>query len=153
MHYHVCMKVCTKCLEEKDEHEFSWRNQSKGTRSSRCKTCHSLYSVIHYQDNAEKYKATSQRNRPGLRRRGRDFLLQYLSEHSCADCGISDIRVLQFDHVDPVLGPGKRVGHMIAMSLKRIQEEIEKCEVRCANCHMIRTADQFGWTRTAPVVE
>jgi hypothetical protein len=30
-------------------------------------------------------------------------------------------------------------------SIARIKEEIEKCDVRCANCHTRRTAHQFGW--------
>jgi hypothetical protein len=34
-----------------------------------------------------------------------------------------------------------------AYSWKAIEEEISKCEVRCANCHRRRTAKQFNWKR------
>ena len=38
-----------------------------------------------------------------------------------------------------------------AVSLRRILEEIAKCSVRCANCHRIRTAVQFGrWSTQIP---
>src|SRR5215204_6103788 len=32
----------------------------------------------------------------------RQWLIQCLEEHPCVDCGISDIRVLEFDHRDDV---------------------------------------------------
>jgi hypothetical protein len=30
---------------------------------------------------------------------------------------------------------------------RRVLVEIEKCDVRCANCHRKRTAQQFGWRK------
>jgi len=42
------------------------------------------------------------------------------------------------------------VSYLIASnrSWKYILKEIEKCEVRCANCHRRRTAQQLGWHKT-----
>jgi hypothetical protein len=72
-------------------------------------------------------------------------VFQYLQEHPCVDCGESDPLVLQFDHVR-----GKKtgtIGELIGRtsSWDKIQEEIGKCQVRCANCHARRTAIQQGW--------
>jgi hypothetical protein len=69
----------------------------------------------------------------------------YLAEHPCVDCGESDPVVLDFDHVR-----GQKfmnVKRMLAgtYSLKRIFEEIEKCDVRCANCHRRATAKRDGF--------
>lgn len=73
----------------------------------------------------------------GARRRQqrRDVVATYKADHPCVDCGESDPVVLEFDHVrgtklmninDFVAGRG---------TLAQLAEEIEKCEVRCANCH------------------
>ena len=57
--------------------------------------------------------------------------------------------VLDFDHVR---GTKKRsIGVMVcsgAVSLETLQEEIAKCDVRCANCHRIKTMAQFGYWRS-----
>ena len=71
-------------------------------------------------------------------------LAAYFATHPCVDCGERDIRCLQFDHRDRSTktanvacllrhaGPGRS-------SLA----EIEKCDVRCANCHS-RTDGRTG---------
>lgn len=63
-------------------------------------------------------------------------------DRGCVDCGYdAHPAALHFDHRDPTI---KRF--RIAANLSRrwadILDEIAKCDVRCANCHAIRTAEQ-----------
>jgi hypothetical protein len=73
-------------------------------------------------------------------------LQAYKMERGCADCGYkSRPEALDFDHVR-----GTKVADMRTM-LRRgredaIWEEVAKCEVRCANCHRVRTADRRAET-------
>lgn len=57
----------------------------------------------------------------------------------CIDCGYADNAVaLDFDHRNPelkILG----VSAMLTYSWARIIAELDKCDIRCANCHRIRT--------------
>jgi hypothetical protein len=66
----------------------------------------------------------------------------------CVDCGESDLRVLDFDHRDPA-AKRENVGTLLTkpVSWRQILEEIEECDVRCANCHRRRTAEMNGWFR------
>jgi hypothetical protein len=65
------------------------------------------------------------------------YILQYLEKHPCEDCGETDIRTLEFDHrgeksftiCDAIWG---------GVSLSMLAVEIDKCTVRCANCHRRR---------------
>ena len=68
------------------------------------------------------------------------YVSDYLSKHHCVDCGEADPDVLDFDHVR-----GEKVcdvSHMVQCGFRlwRIVDEIEKCEVRCANDHRRITA-------------
>lgn len=76
-----------------------------------------------------------------IRQRNRKYVFDYLSTHPCIDCGESDIRCLDFDHVRGK--KFKEVGRMLAghYSLNKIQTEIDKCEVRCSNCHRKKTSN------------
>lgn len=73
-----------------------------------------------------------------LRKRNYTFIENYLKTHSCVDCSESDYVVLEFDHVR-----GKKKDNISRMvygsSIKSLEEEISKCDVRCANCHRRKT--------------
>jgi len=87
----------------------------------------------------------SERNK-ATRLRLRHFVWEQLRGKVCVDCGEGDPVVLQFDHVDPdtkemAIAEATNRGWKV----ERIAEEILKCVVRCANCHLRKTAAQFGW--------
>ncbi len=73
------------------------------------------------------------------RQRNREYVWQYLLEHPCVDCGFSDPRALQFDHVRGKKDVAISVMVSRVASMERLIAEIEKCDVRCANCHSIAT--------------
>jgi hypothetical protein len=65
-----------------------------------------------------------------------EFVRSYLMTHPCVDCGEADPIVLDFDH-RPSSKKIKNISRLSVhgRSIKAIQSEIDKCDVRCANCH------------------
>jgi len=65
---------------------------------------------------------------------------QYLRANPCEDCGESDIRCLEFHHLNRKAKGNVNVSSLIdgGSSIERIQKEIDKCIVLCANCHCKR---------------
>jgi len=74
------------------------------------------------------------------------YVIDYLKAHPCIDCGEGNPVVLEFDHRDDCIKVSE-IAEMVrrGFSKERVQEEIDKCDVRCANCHRIKTASQLGW--------
>lgn len=75
------------------------------------------------------------------------YVVDYLSQHPCADCGEEDVLVLEFDHL-------RDKSFSIPWGIRNkpwteVLEEIAKCEVVCSNCHRRRTATRAGFTRAA----
>jgi len=128
-------KICTKCKKRKNINEFSFRNKSKGTYQSECKDCFKLRDKLRWNNNENllKKKRTQQKV---IRERNKQFLIDYKKSHPCIDCGEKDVVVLEFDHIR-----GKKemnVSDMQTVSIKKLESEISKCEIRCANCHKRR---------------
>lgn len=73
---------------------------------------------------------------------GQKIVLQALKNSGgCKDCGETDIVVLEFDHLRDKefdIGNGKLRG------TQKLLEEINKCDIVCANCHRRRTAKRAG---------
>jgi hypothetical protein len=81
--------------------------------------------------------------------RNHRFVLDMLRAGACADCGETDPVVLEFDH------RGDKRANVSSMcdwaSLATLRAEIAKCDVRCANCHRVRTQRAVGSYRLAAV--
>lgn len=68
-------------------------------------------------------------------------------ERGCVDCGYREHpAALQFDHRDPATKHRWAGGGSLAQHITRrwtdVLAEVEKCDVRCANCHAVRTATE-----------
>jgi hypothetical protein len=75
-----------------------------------------------------------------------DFRQVYLSykqsRGACVDCGESDTRVLDFDHVDR---ESKLLQVSSCRSFEQLKSEAEKCEMRCVLCHTRRSKEQLNY--------
>lgn len=95
----------------------------------------------------DKFHAAKKRNhnhKVRLKKIRRRWLNIYKVRKGCSLCGYNEnSAALQFDHLDPSIKV-RDVSNMITMKLKRLMDEVRKCRVLCANCHMIHT---FGEDR------
>jgi len=147
------MKVCSNCGKTKPLSEFHTTSRKSGRIYvyAQCKECHRRYARAHYVANKPIYLERARVQRESGKRPLREFIATYLRKHPCVDCGESDILVLQFDHCRGTKAFSISLMVKNRHSLAKIKEEIAKCDVRCANCHMRRTASQFGWWQLGPV--
>jgi hypothetical protein len=119
-----------------------------------CKGCGGTFAVGNFYKNPNvrdgylNYckRCVVKRYGPGRSLRQRE-LLAYIQQikvsRGCTDCGYNvSPEALDFDHL-PGVDKEYRLATMAAGSSKaRIDREIAKCEVVCANCHRIRTAQR-----------
>jgi hypothetical protein len=123
--WYLPFKICTECKEEKPRSAYPIRvsgPRAGHLRSSKCKSCE---------------------KRPEIRR---VIVLEALAS-GCADCGTTDLIVLNFDHRDPatkLYNISTLLSARNKFSVQILRDEISKCDVVCSNCHIHRTAKKFG---------
>lgn len=85
-----------------------------------------------YADRAEYLRKAVKERRKKLRNMARE-----LKGNKCALCGYSKCkRVLSFHHIDPKKKDFSLSERGLTRSWEKIQKEIKKCVLLCANCHM-----------------
>lgn len=111
-------KVCSKCNESKNISEFTLNGYINSGFEGQCKACQNLYSKLRrkrvYGDIYSKYKSGP-----------------------CKDCG-KTYHPCQM-HFDHLRDKKHNIGHLVTSSTKKLEEEISKCDLVCANCHALRT--------------
>jgi len=136
--------ICSTCRKDLNTDHFSYKNKKKGILKKICKDCHSDYRRQHYLNNKEKY---IEKARKWNRKQGKiikEYLYKILSQSECIDCGENDILVLEFDHIENKKNSISKM-YKNRYSLTAIDEELEKCVVRCANCHRRKTAQESNF--------
>ena len=126
----VKVRKCSRCREYKPLSEFC--RKGKTGRSSYCRQCKLEYQREHYQKNKAIYKAKAKERKESLKQWVRNYKLSL----ACANCGETYVECLDFHHRDPK-EKDFTVSQMAlqGFSIERIQEEIAKCDILCANCH------------------
>jgi hypothetical protein len=140
------MKVCIKCGLPKEDSDF------RGKRND-CRLCCNQYTKDHYKKNKSDYIRRARRFNDNQKKENRKRLLDFLKGKSCIDCSNGDIRVLEFDHKERSSKKGNVADLINRYRWSVVLKEIEKCDIRCANCHRIKTTNESrNLTRKKSVV-
>lgn len=130
-------KQCTSCKQTLRITNFpelrSTRKDGTHHRDSMCEPCRKKQRIQYYQDNKESLKRSCRET--GRKRSA--WFIDLKSKLKCVICGYDKHPIaLVFHHRDPSTKKGN-VSELARLSIKVALEEIEKCDVLCANCHMI----------------
>ncbi len=135
-------KKCARCKKIKPTSEFSKNRCKDDGLQTACKICKREMDKRLYYESDTRKKAIAEKNKE-MKQRNRKFILEYLLNHPCVDCGESNPLFLDFDHVR-----GKKKYNVSAMwcnSIKMLKKEIAKCAIRCLKCHRVKTAKELKW--------
>lgn len=130
-------RLCPACSTEKTPDEF---NRKGGALQSKCRSCQRAYHRLYYRRNKSRFITKNRRNKNRQRKRLRAILWD-VKQRPCQDCGGSfHPWVMELDHRDG----STKTAAVADLASKgctdaRLLEEIEKCDVVCANCHRMRT--------------
>lgn len=150
LNYNIFMRVCTVCGEAKTNQDFFYQNKRAEKLHSQCKACYVIKRRMiwrdHYHKYGSKYRERAVERNRRIKNKLRKLMLEYLENRSCEKCGMSDLRVLEFDHIDPTTKSFSIAGAITSTrSWGKILIEIDKCQILCANCHKIKTAEEQDW--------
>ena len=124
------MKKCASCKNIKPLSDFRKDKTRKDGLQTRCKQCASIAYKKAYQERyADKIKVRNKKRWDENRKR--------LVEHkrsACEKCGETHIACLELHHVDPSRKEFQ-LSSSLHMRWERIEEELKKCQLLCANCH------------------
>ena len=140
------LRRCGRCERLKPVSEFNWRRKRRLQLDSLCRRCRSQYKREHYEANRQRYIDQARERKQALARERTTYLIAYFVSHPCVDCGETDPVVLEFDHLrDKLFDIGQSLPYR---NWQTVLDEIAKCDVVCANCHLRRTAKRRGSLRT-----
>lgn len=130
-------RKCKICKITKPSSDYYKGNNIDGLQTY-CKPCVQKQNSIYGKQNRAKL-LVKERERS---RKIRSFV-DDLKKNPCIDCGVQyPCCAMEFDHVRGDKKFNISIAPRKKYSLDRIREEIDKCELVCANCHAVRTKNR-----------
>ena len=122
-------KLCTRCDTSKPQSEFGKASARPDGLTAYCKLC-----------------TRSLNARNSKKNEAREVVEQEIvARGGCMDCGSTVRAVMEFDHVRGVKVANISKMVATAASAQDVRDELNKCDLLCANCHRVRTARRAGW--------
>ena len=135
----MVVRRCVMCGQWKPQSEF---HNSRTGQFSYCRGCRRAYDRRYYHEGGK--DARNARNKKRMRA-ARAWMTSLKAGVACADCGQTfPAYVMHWDHL-----PGFEKIESISVLVGRfprtlVLEELKKCELVCANCHVLRTIRRAG---------
>jgi hypothetical protein len=134
------MKICSKCQTPKPLSEFGTYTSIKNGKRysytlSACKKCwNDRKTQLALEKGQDPIQSLLDWREKVLK------LIRAAKDKPCAECGNSfPYYVMDLDHVRGTKKFNLGGGRAPRYGIKAVEEELEKCEPVCANCHRIRT--------------
>lgn len=125
-------KVCTRCPERGPQPIDNFAIKSGSRRQSWCKECKRAYNNQDYASNNQYHRDRLKARRDSIR----NWYRELKASLQCSRCPENHPACLQFHHRDPSEKDFTLSGAFTrGWSIQKLQEEIAKCDVLCANCH------------------
>jgi hypothetical protein len=139
------LKVCQICREEKSVSSFNKNKGKSDGLQSQCRDCNKQTSKKYYNSNKELHKQNTVDRKKKQVRLNQQYVYDFVKGKGCIECPEKDPCCLDFDHMTGM--KMMNVSRMIheGYALVTIMDEIDKCVIRCANCHRRKTAKDFNW--------
>jgi hypothetical protein len=133
------LRCCSRCGLLKPVSQYTWKDKGRRRRQAYCRECMNAAWRDWYRDEDNRARHVAQ---VALRRQRRSTrhrqLISELKSQPCSDCGQTyPPYVMDFDHVADKTGEVSKF--VYTYGTVRLLEEIERCDLVCANCHRMRT--------------
>ena len=128
---------CVRCGLMKPISEY---HNSRTGQFSYCRDCRNEYDRAYYANRARDIRLARRR---AFRDLARSWMAEIKAGVACSDCGETfPIYVMHWDHL-PGFEKVASISVMVASRTRAaVLEELKKCELVCANCHVMRTVSR-----------
>lgn len=120
--------------KRKNDPEFMERQRAYGRKRYHEK-------IKQFVDDADRNRLKLNTQRYREKKKDVKIKLQQYLGGCCVSCGITDPRLLDFDHIDPMTKT-MNISAKLSLPWERLVEEANKCQLLCPNCHRIKTQEQ-----------